>query len=155
MRMNHTHSAPLYQDRPEYGQLLRLILLVPVLLIAASVYYWSIGDASNGLAMLIGGLMAGLTYWFVFPRRYQVYEDHLRIVLGGPFSVKVGFQNVKAVGVTSKFSSGLNFATRIARTHVEIVKKRGMSIAITPSDAEAFAEEANRALSRWAETRAH
>ena len=29
-----------------------------------------------------------------------------------------------------------------------------MSIAITPSDAEAFVREANRALSRWAETRA-
>jgi len=102
--------------------------------------------------MLTGGLIAGLTYWLVFPREYQVYEDHLRIVLGGPFSVKVGFGNVRAVGVTRKFSSGLNLTTTITRTHVEIVKRRGMSIAITPSDAEAFVREANRALSRWGET---
>jgi len=69
--------------------------------------------------MLTGGLIAGLTYWLVFAREYQVYEDHLRIVPGGPFSIKVGPGNVRAVGLTREFSFGLNLTTNIARTHVE------------------------------------
>jgi len=92
----------------------------------------------------------GLAFWFVFPREYRVYEDHLRIVLGGPFSVKVRFQNVKAVRITNRSSLTVNFVTRITRTYVEIAKKKGITIAITPTVAESFVEEANRALGRWA-----
>jgi hypothetical protein len=75
-------------------------------------------------------------------------------VLGGPFSVKIGFQNIKAIGITSRVSFSINFVTRITRSYVEIVIKKGMSIAITPTDDKSFVEKANQALSQWVKTSA-
>jgi hypothetical protein len=152
--MNYSQSILLYQDNPKYGLPLKLILIIPVILLASSVYLWSRGDAIGSLVLLTEAFIIGLIFWFVFPRQYQVYENHLRIVLGGPFSVKVGFQNIKTIRITSRLSFNVNFVTRITRSYVEIVIKKGMSIAITPTDDESFVEKANLALSQWVKTSA-
>jgi len=76
-------------------------------------------------------------------------KDHLRILMGGPFSVKIGLQNIKIIRVTRRLSFGVNFVTRITRSHVEIVRKKGWSIAITPTLDDLFVENANRALTEW------
>jgi hypothetical protein len=147
--LQYSKSIVLYQDKPTYGLLLKLILIIPVAFLGGSLYFNLSGDVSAGLALLPGALISGLIFWFVFPREYQVYEDHLRIVLGGPFSVKVGFQNIKAVRITSRTGLTINFVTRITKSYVEIVKKKGWSIAITPTDNNSFVENANRALEQW------
>jgi hypothetical protein len=154
IRMNYSQSVLLYQDKPKYGLLLKLILIIPVILLASSIYLWSTGDAFVSLALLTEAFIIGLIFWFVLPREYQVYENHLRIVLGGPFSVKVGFQNIETIRITSRLSFNVNFVTRITKSYVEIVIKKGMNIAITPTDKESFVEKANLALSQWVKTSA-
>lgn len=47
----------------------------------------------------------------------------MRIVLGGPFSVKVGFQKIKAIRVTNRLTMSVNFITKLTKYSVEIVKK--------------------------------
>ncbi len=74
------------------------------------------------------------------------------IVLGGPFSVKVGFDKIKMIGITSRLTLSVNFVTKLTKNYVEIAKKRGLSIAITPGDNDLFVENANRALSQWVKT---
>jgi len=76
----------------------------------------------------------------------------VRIVLGGPFSAKVRFDKIKTIEVTSRQSLSINFVTRITGSYVEIVKKKGLSIAITPRASDLFVENANRALSQWVKT---
>ncbi len=152
-RMDYPQGAPLYRDRPEYGHVMKAILALPAVMLAAGIYYWSTGDASGGTGFLTGAGIMAAAYWAVFPREYQVHRDHLRIVLGGPFSVRVGFENLKAISITSRSSAGINFVTKMSRTHVQIEKRRGIGIAITPTAAESFVEEANRALARWAAAR--
>ena len=150
--MNYSKSVLLYQDKPRYGLLLKLILIIPVAFLVGSLYLYLSGDVSGSLALLPGALISGLIFWLVFPREYQVYEDHLRIVLGGPFSVKVGFQNIKTIMITNRTGLTINFVTRITKNHVEIVKKRGWNIAITPTASDAFVENANQALGQWVRT---
>jgi hypothetical protein len=75
-------------------------------------------------------------------------------VLGEPFSVKIGFQNIETIRITSRLAFTVNFTTTITRSHVEIAIKKGMSIAITPTDKESFVEKANLALSQWVKTSA-
>jgi hypothetical protein len=154
VRMNYSQSVLLYQDKPKYGLFLKLILIIPVILLASSIYLWSTGDALVSLALLTEAFIIGLIFWFVLPREYQVYENHLRVVLGGPFSVKVGFQNIETIRITSRFAFTINFATRITKSYVEIVIKKGMSIAITPTASELFVEKANLALNQWVKTSA-
>ena len=151
--MKYSNSILLYRDKPKYGLLLKLILIIPVAFLAGSLYLYLSGDVSGSLALLPGALISGLIFLFVFPREYQVYEDHLRIVLGGPFSVKVGFQNIKTIRITNRTGLTINFVTRITKNYVEIVKKRGWNIAITPTDNDPFVENANRSLEQWLTTK--
>ena len=152
--MNYSRSVLLYQDEPAYGLFLKLIVvLVPAALLVASIYLLSSGESSGGLALLVEAFIVGFIFWIVFPRRYQVYEDHIRIALGGPFSVKVGFDKIEAIRVTSKFIFSVNFVTKLTKSYVEIAKRRGLSIAITPKSNELFVDNASQALEEWARTR--
>lgn len=152
IRMDYSRSVLLHQDKPEYGLPMKLILIIPVALLGSSIYLWSSGDAFVGMTLLTEAVIIGLMLWFVLPREYQVYENHLRIVLGGPFSVKIGFHNIEKIGTTNRFALSVNFATRVTKSYVEIVMKKGMTIAITPADYESFVEKANQAMNVWAKT---
>ncbi len=144
----------LYEDKPAYGLILKLILvLVPGALLLSSLYFWSSGDGEAALALLVEGVFILALFWAIFPRSYQVYDDHLRIALGGPFSVKVGFDNIKSVRVSKSLSFGVNFATSISRSYVEIAKVKGAKIAITPENKDSFVENFNRAFSEWKRSR--
>jgi aromatic ring-cleaving dioxygenase len=151
--LNYSASILLYQDKPKYGLVVKLILIIPVAFLVGSLYLWLSGDTSGSLALLLEAFIIGLIFWLVFPREYQVYEDQIRIILGGPFSVKVGFQNVKTIRITSRTFFTVNFVTRITKSYVEIVKKKGLSIAITPTANDSFVENANRALGQWLKTK--
>ena len=102
-------SILLYQDKPTYGLLLKLILIIPAAFLGGSLYLYLSGDVTGSFALLPRAFISGLIFWFVFPREYQVYEYHLRIVLGGPFSVKVGFQNIKEVRITTDLPDEITF----------------------------------------------
>lgn len=151
--MGYSQGVPLYRDRPNYGLVMKLIVALPVVLIGMGIYYWSTGDNSGGTAFVMLALVIGLVFWFVFPREYRVYEDYLQIALGGPFSIKIGFDSIREITVTGRSSLSINFVTRITRNCVEIARRKGPSITITPTAAESFVEEANRALGRWTATR--
>ena len=152
-RMRYSKGLVLYHGEPEYGSVLKLIaVLVPVSLAASSFYLFSTGEREGGLVLLGDTLLVSLIFWSVFPRSYQVYEDHLRIVLGGPLSVKVRFDNVASIASTRKMVFSVNFATRMTGSYVSIALKRGLAIAITPRDYDQFVENANRALSEWKQT---
>ena len=151
--MNYSNSSPLYQDKPEYGFILKLILvIVPVALLVGSIYLLFSGESTDAPVLLVEAFVVGLIFWSIFPRSYQVYEDHLRIVLGGPFSVKVGFANIKSIRVTSRSTLSINFVTKFTKIYVEIAKKRGLGVTITPRNNDLFVKNANEALSQWIKT---
>ncbi len=112
----------------------------------------SSGETTGATVLLVETFVVGLIFWSIFPRRYQVYQDHLRIVLGGPFSVKIRFEQIKTIEVTSGLTFSVNFVTEFTKSYVEIAKKRGLSVAITPRDKDLFVENANQALSQWMKT---
>ena len=149
-RMKYSKSILLYEDEPGSGWILRFILLiVPVFLIGLSIYLWYSSESSGSLELLIESFIFFLIFWVILPRKYQVYEDHLRIVLGEPFKIRIGFDQITKIEVTTGTYLTVNLVTRITRTYVRIVKKRGLSIAITPGNNELFIENANKALSQW------
>ena len=148
--MSYSKSVLLHQDKPAYGLLLKLIVvIVPGALLVGSIYLWFFGENSGSLAMLAEAFFIGLVFWIIFPRRYEVYEDHLRIVLGGTFAVKIGFDRITAIEVTSRMGLTINFVTSVTKTYVRIVKRKGLDIAITPKSNDSFEENANLALGQW------
>ena len=151
--MSYPTNLLLYEDEPAGWIFKFFFVIVTLVLLAGSVYFWVSGDNASGLTMLVAAFVIGLTFWIVSPRKYQVYEDHLQILLGGPFVVKIGLDQITSIGVTQ--SKGLhftvNFTTTIANTYVRINKKKGLSVAITPKSDVLFVENANRSLRQWKE----
>ena len=145
----------LYEDEPGWGLFLKMIIiLAPSALLISSYYLFSKGETEGGQVLLLEAFIIGIIFLSVFARSYRVYEDHLRIVLGGPFSIKIGLDKIKSVEVTSKQHFSANFSTRMTGKYVAIIMKKGITIAITPKDNEQFVENANLALSELAKTRA-
>ena len=152
--MNRSKTILLYQDEPASGTAVKLIMgIVPAALLGVSIYLWSKGESTGGRILLVEAVVVGMILWAVLPRRYEVYEDHLRIVLGGPFAFKVGFDQIKIIEVTNRTGRTINFVTTITRTYVMIVRKKGLSIAITPKSNDLFVENALRASSQWEKTK--
>ncbi len=143
-------SLLLYQDEPAYGTIIRVILtIVPLVLLGFSVYLWTQDEKEGSLVLLLESLFVGLIFWAVFPRKYQVYEDQLRIALGGPLAIKIGFEKISRIEVTSRTTFTVNYVTRLTNKYVIITKKKGLSVAITPKSNDAFVENANRALTNY------
>jgi hypothetical protein len=148
--MKQPISVLLYQDEPASGWVLMSILLViPAIMLITGFYLWYSSEGPGGLELLIFGILLGFVFWTILPRKYQVFEDRLRIVFGGPFALNIGYNQISFIEVTTKNALTLNLVSKVTRTYVLIGKKKGMSIAITPDRNELFVENASRALSQW------
>ena len=123
-----------------------LIFAIPTVFLAVSIYLWSENGPSAGVALLsVGLVMAGILL-VVFPRKYQVYEDCLRVVLGGPLAVTLPFDRIKNVEITSRTGFTVNLVNRIARKYTLIVTKGGLNFGITPASNETFVERSRQAI---------
>jgi hypothetical protein len=148
--MGNYRRLLLYSEDALYGPVLKLIfLIIPTAFIVMSVYLW-LNDAHEGsIALFVDGVFIGIIFLSILPRKYQIYDDQLRIVLGGPFSIKLGFEKITKIEVTNKTLLTANFVTAMGRNYVRIVRKKGLDIAITPKSNEEFVDRTNRALRIW------
>ena len=130
-----------YEDIPRYEWSLKLIL-GGVLALTFGTGVWLIFvDVSGAMAMFGITLFDALLFYFVMPRRYQIYSTKVRIVLGGPLGMDIPLSTIKeARPAPSSYTfgyRGLRFATS-SRGVVEIVRSRGWSVVISPSDRATF-----------------
>ena len=139
----------LYEDRPSYGLWLKILIwgiLAVFLIMAITTFDSNRGDA---FALIGTAVFIILIFWAVIPRKYCIYEDRIKIVMGAPFSVSVRFDAIEYAGKPrGKLTVGINFVTSF-RSTVEIVKKKGMNVNISPGDREAFLKNLNNALDKW------
>jgi len=142
-------NSLLYEDTPKYdfwlklilGGVLALTLVLGVILIS--------DDIRVALVMFGVTLFDALLFKAILPRRFQIFEDRLRILLGGPLAVNIPFSNIadaKSVSGSKALAyKGIRFATS---THyvIEIVRKKGLNLVISPSKGDTFLDELNKAL---------
>ena len=153
--MSYPTNLLLYEDEPAGWIFKFFFAIVTLVIIAGSVYFWVSGDNASGLMMLVVAFIIGLTFWSVSPRKYQVYEDHLQILLGGPFVVKIGFDQISTIEVTDRTAlefAAIKLISKVTNSYVRIGMKKGLNITITPKADALFVENANRSLSLWRET---
>jgi hypothetical protein len=138
-----------YQDTPRYDLWLKLIIAAVLLATFIPGLLLLPDEPDEALAMFGVTLFVSLLLKAVLPRRFQIFEDGLRIVLGGPFGINLPFAKLKKIRLVSQreavFHWGVSFITSY-RGVVEIAPKKGMAIFIAPSDSERFLELANQAL---------
>ena len=142
-------NSPLYEDVPKYDFWLKIILggtlaftfILGLILIST--------DTIAAVVMFGVTLFDALLFKTVLPRRFQIFEDRLRILMGWPFAVNIFFSNIEeakpASGRKVFAYKGLRFATS-TRHAIEIVRKKGLNLVISPGKDDIFLDELNRAI---------
>ncbi len=139
----------IYEDTAQYDLWLKLILGGTLLL---TFILWIVLLPVDTLgAWIFFGVTAfdALLFHAVLPRRYQLFKDRLRIVLGYPFSVNIPLSTIKEVKSVSGSKAfacwGIRFATS-SKNVVEIIRRKGLNVVISPTNRETFLENLNQTL---------
>ena len=143
-------NTAVYEDNPLYDTFIKAIMVLPVFFILMGIYYLITNQSEDAIGMFATTLLMGAIYWAIFPRKYQILENRIRIVLGGPFNFDIPLDNVETAREPEGVSLGINFVTCFSgKNAVEIIRKRGMRVAITPSDRDMFLDNLNKVLNEW------
>jgi len=138
----------LYEDVPEYDFWLKLILggVLAITFVLGIVLISQ--EIEAAIAMFAVTLFDAILFKAVLPRRFQIFEDRLRILLGGPLAINIPLSNIteaKPAAASKTFIyNGIRLATSSRRV-VEIVRKQGMNLVISPAHDEMFLEQLNQA----------
>jgi hypothetical protein len=143
-------ESVIYEDNPHYDAWLKGIMVLPVFFVLIGLYYLFTAQVGSAIGLFATAVLMGAIYWAVLPRKYQILDTKIRIVLGGQFSFNVRFDNLETAGKPEGVNLGLNFATTFLSQHVvEIKRKKGMTVNITPNDRDLFLENLNKAVYDW------
>ena len=141
----------IYEDVPRYDLWLKFILGIVLALTLILGVVKLFEDIRVAWVMFGVTLFDALLFKAILPSRFQIFEDSVKIVLGGPFALNISLSNIRyarlASGNKAFFYWGIRFATS-TRYLVEIVRKRGLSLVISPASGDTFLEQLNQALSQ-------
>ncbi len=139
----------IYEDTPKYDLWLKLILggVLALTLILGVIFIYR--DTEAAIAMFGITVFDALLFKAILPRRFQIFEDRLKILLGGPFSINILLSNIAEVKPASSRKIfaywGIRFATSTSNV-VEVVRKKGLNLIISPGNDDMFLEQLNQAL---------
>lgn len=104
---------------------------------------------TDGLTLLAITAFYILLFYSILPRKFQIYEDRLRVALGNPFGFSIRLSNIKQAragsGSKAFFYGGIRFATS-SKSIVEIIRRKGMSIVISPANRDIFLEQLEQTI---------
>ncbi len=105
----------------------------------------------DGWVLLGTTVLEGLLFHCLLPRRFQLYPDRLRVILGYPFRFNIRLDTIEEVRAVSAartlFNAGLRLATSPGNG-VRIRRRGGFDLVISPRNRELFLEQVNGALRR-------
>jgi hypothetical protein len=143
-------DSVVYEDAPRYDVYLKAIMVLPVFFVIMGIYYLIIAQVEAATSIFAATILMAAIYWAIFPRKYLILDSKFKIVLGGPFSFNITFDNLKTAREPEGATFGINFATCFSNERtVQIIRKKGWYVNITPSDRALFLENLNKALNEW------
>ncbi len=139
----------LHEEPAEYDNWIRLLFLIPVGVIVGAIFL-AYSEEYEGFLVLLGdSAFLTLLFYFIMPRKYQIYQDKLRIVLGKPFGINIPLSTIKEVkhvsGAKAFVYTGVRFATS-SRNALEIVRNKGLNYIISPRNGDMFIERLGEAI---------
>ncbi len=146
---SNQESFLLYEDTAEYDLWLKLLLGgILAFTLVMGLYLLSV-DKTGAYVLLGVTVFDALLFYAILPKRYQIWTERVRIVLGRPFAVNIPLATIKearsAFGSKAFVYWGVRFATS-SKNVVEIVRHRGLNFVISPSNRDLFLERLAEAL---------
>ena len=147
---------PIHEEPAEYTPWFKLLFLIPVgLLIGAFVL--ALNQESEASLVLFGeGVFFILLFHCIMPRKYQIYHDKLKIVLGSPFAISIPLSTIREVkhgsGIKALIYYGVRFVTS-TKYVIEIVRNKGLNYVISPQNGDIFRGHLIKAIKNEASNR--
>ena len=146
---SNQESFLLYEDTAEYDLWLKL-LLGGILAFTLVMGFFLLSVDKIGAYIFLGvTVFDALLFYAILPKRYQIWTDRVRIVLGRPLAVNIPLATIKEARSASGSKAfaywGVRFATSVKNV-VEIVRHRGLNFVISPSNRDLFLERLAEAL---------
>ena len=139
----------IHEEQAEYSYWLRILFLIPAGLIIGAIVFAYNHDYEGFLFLIGESAFFVLLFYAIMPRKYLIYQDKLRIVLGKPFGMNIPYSTIKEVKHSSSIKAfifgGIRFATS-TRYIVEIARNKGMNYVISPQKGDTFIEQLNQAI---------
>src|SRR4030042_1121411 len=143
-----------FEDKPVYDKLNKYLIggIIAIPLIVAIVL---LTQDILGAAIMFGiTVFDAMLFWCILPKRFIVFEDRLKIVLGGPFSITIPFRDIVKVRQATKDMAFVYWGYRLGTSlkfQVEIERRNGLSVLISPSMENEFIEQLNQARENYVE----
>ena len=142
------------EDTPVYDKLNKYLIggIIAIPLIIAIVLLTQ--DILGAVIMFGITVFDAIIFWCILPKRFLVYEDRIKIVLGGPFSYTVPFRDITNVRQATKDMAWVYWGMRLGTSlkfQVEIERKNGLGVIISPSMENEFIEQLNLARENYIE----
>jgi hypothetical protein len=139
----------IYEEPAQYDWWLKLLLGgIPLLTLILGFWLLTL-DIGGAAVMFAVTAFDSSLFYFIMPRKYQIYTDRLVINLGKPLAMTILYVDIKEIKKTSGNSAmaynGIRFATS-AQYVVEIKRRRGMNVVISPANGDRFMEQINQAI---------
>jgi hypothetical protein len=139
----------IYEDIPRYDSWLKPLVsgfVTFFLLLGLIFLYFNTGLAITSFAISV---FMALFFASIIPHRFRIFEDRLRIQLGGPLAFNIPLKHIVEArhGASSDilFYWGIKFGTSTSNV-IEIVRNKGMNVIITPAHFNEFLNQLNKAI---------
>lgn len=136
-----------FEDRPVWDKLNRY-LIGGILAVPLIVTVVLLTQDTLGAAIMFGvTVFDAVLIWCILPKKFLVFEDRLKIVLGGPFSYTIPFRDIINVSQATKDMAWVYWGLRLGTSQkyqVEIDRKNGMGVILSPSMEKEFIEQLNQ-----------
>jgi hypothetical protein len=143
------NSLLLYEDVPRYDSWLKPLLsgFVAFFLLLGLIFLYF--NTELAIVMFILTAFMALLIAAIVPRRFLIFEDRLRIQLGGPFALNIPLENIDKARHGSSGDVlvywGIKLGTSTSNV-IEIVRNKGMNVIITPTHFNEFLNQLNQAV---------
>lgn len=142
-------AIPVHEQAALYDSWTKYILAAILALTLIPGLWFLSTEPETGCVLLGCTLFDVLLFHAILPRRYQLFNDRLRIVLGWPFAMNISLDTIREVRTADSWLAfaywGIRFATS-TRSMVEIDRSRGLNVVISPVERDTFIAQVSRLL---------
>jgi len=140
----------IYKDNPKPDIWILLILNIPPVALVVLAVSLLASNLNEALTVLAFAFLLGLLNFFILPIAYCIYDDKIKILFRGPFAFNIPFDHIDKITTSKGPSLGISLPTNLIQDSiVEILRKRRMSVIITPGDRDAFLDNFDKAFKNW------
>jgi len=139
-----------YEDTPRTDVWMRAIIFLPSLIFLATAVIMPVEEPWVPVLMIIMALVIGALLYLLLPSRLSILDSAINIRFHLNLTFRIPFDTVVTLRPSRWSTVGINLPNNLSQSKaVEIVRRKRMTVTITPSDREAFIASFDKAIKAW------